>query len=217
MKPDTFTLNTGKTILSLCDFSGRWAQPYAEAGYRVIRVDLKPDREMDDLAQDILYMSRDVRWLEYWGVSKIHGILAAPPCTAFAGSGAQYWPAKDKDGRTLEGLAVIDACLRAIAIYRPEWWSMENPVGRLRRWLGPPHDLFNPCDFGGWGDGSDAYTKKTLLWGNFIKPNRRPVAPIKSCSQGSWVQRLGGKSERTKELRSMTPLGFARAFFAANP
>ena len=29
-------------------------------------------------------------------------------------------------------------------------------------------------------------------------------------------QKLGGKSERTKELRSMTPMGFARAFCAAN-
>lgn len=28
--------------------------------------------------------------------------------------------------------------------------------------------------------------------------------------------KLGGKSERTKELRSMTPLGFAKAFFEAN-
>jgi hypothetical protein len=28
--------------------------------------------------------------------------------------------------------------------------------------------------------------------------------------------KLGGKSERTKELRSETPVGFARAFFLAN-
>lgn len=27
------------------------------------------------------------------------------------------------------------------------------------------------------------------------------------------IMKLGGKSERTKELRSMTPLGFAKAFF----
>jgi len=29
--------------------------------------------------------------------------------------------------------------------------------------------------------------------------------------------KYGGKSERTKILRSITPLGFAKAFFEANP
>jgi hypothetical protein len=29
--------------------------------------------------------------------------------------------------------------------------------------------------------------------------------------------KLGGKSEKTKELRSMTPLGFAESFYLANP
>ena len=32
----------------------------------------------------------------------VYGILAAPPCTDFAGSGAQYWKTKDEDGRTKE-------------------------------------------------------------------------------------------------------------------
>ena len=88
---------------------------------------------------------------------------------------------------------------------------LENPVGRLRRWLGPPTLMFNPCDYG------DPYTKKTLLWGKFFPPKQTKVAPVKVCAQGSWVQKLGGSSERTKELRSMTPPGFAKAFFDANP
>ena len=192
-----------KTILSLCDYSGNWPAFYtAEDGYEVIKIDLKH--------------GGDVRMLPHLG-KKIHGVLAAPPCTAFAGSGAQYWPAKDEDGRTLEGISIVDACLRAVAIYRPKWWALENPVGRLRRWLGAPLFSFNPCDFGGWGDEKDAYTKKTLLWGDFNPPEKRPVEPVKVCAQGSWLQKLGGSSERTKELRSMTPLGFARAFREANP
>lgn len=171
-----------------------------------------------------------------------------PPCTAFAGSGAQYWKAKDGDGRTLEGLALVDACLRVVAVTKPRWWVLENPVGRLKRWLGPSSFSFNPCDFaqltqryqcqcghsfetelGKYGcpncEGStvaelfspDAYTKKTLLWGTFNAPAPAPLPPVRVCSQGSWVQALGGKSERTKELRSATPMGFAKAFFKANP
>lgn len=193
------------TIISFCDYTGAWSEPYRKAGYNVIRVDLKN--------------GDDVRLFEYIK-APVRGILAAPPCTAFAGSGAQYWPAKDADGRTLDGLALVDACLRAVAIYRPAWWVLENPVGRLRRWLGPPTDSFHPCDFAGWGDESDLYTKRTLLWGSFTKPERRPLEPVmyeRAGKRGSWQwATLGGKSERTKELRSATPKGFSRAFFEVN-
>lgn len=185
-----------KVILSLCDYTGNWSRPYAEAGYDVRLVDLKH--------------GDDVRLFKHID-AHVQGILAAPPCDSFSGSGAQYWPAKDADGRTLSSLSIVDACLRLVAIYRPVWWALENPVGRLRRWLGPPRLMFHPCDYG------DAYTKKTCLWGEFTAPRRTPVEPVRVSSQGSWVQRLGGKSERTKELRSATPMGFARAFFEANP
>lgn len=192
-----------KTILSLCDFSGNWPKFYKDAAdeYDVICVDLKH--------------GHDIRTFEFLD-RPIYGILAAPPCTAFAVSGAQYWAAKDASGETLEALGLVDACLRAIAVYRPKFWALENPVGRLRRYLGPPTLMFDPCDYGGWGDEKDAYTKKTLLWGTFQLPEKKPIEPIRVCSQGSWLQKLGGKSEKTKELRSMTPLGFARAFFEAN-
>ena len=185
-----------RVILDLCGGTGSWSAPYREAGYDVRIIDPKRG-------------GADVRMTEYPG--RVHGILAAPPCTDFSGSGAQYWPKKDEDGRTLDSLSVVDACFRFVTVCRPEWWALENPVGRLRRWIGPPVFIFNPCDFG------DAYTKRTLLWGKFSEPKKTPVDPVRACSQGSWIQRLGGKSERTKELRSMTPGGFARAFFAANP
>src|SRR5689334_18789953 len=127
-----------RRVLSLCDYSGAWSKPYRDAGYEVVQVDLK--------------LGLDVRLLEHPG--HVHGVLAAPPCTAFAGSGAQYWADKDADGRTLEGLALVDACLRIVATCRPQWWALENPVGRLRRWLGPPRLAFDPCDYG------DPYTKR---------------------------------------------------------
>lgn len=186
----------GRIILDLCGGSGSWSAPYKDAGYDVRVIDPKAD-------------SGDVRLFEFPG--PVHGILAAPPCTDFSGSGAQYWAEKNEDGRTLASLSVVDACLRIVTVCNPTWWALENPVGRLRRWLGPPAFSFNPCDFG------DPYTKRTLLWGRFNPPTKTPVPPVRACSQGSWIQKLGGKSERTKELRSITPPGFARAFFEANP
>lgn len=187
--------NSHKIILSLCDFSGAWSQPYVDAGYNVIRVDLK--------------RGLDIRFLDYIH-DPVYGILAAPECTAFSGSGAQYWPKKDESGETAFALSLVDACLRAVAIYKPKFWALENPVGRLRKWLGPPRHMFHPCDYG------DPYTKKTLLWGEFNQLTPNKVAPEKVCAQGSWLMKLGGKSERTKELRSTTPPGFSKAFFEAN-
>lgn len=193
-------MSLAPVVLSLCDHSGVWSAPYREAGYIVQRVDLK--------------LGSDVRLLEYPG--PVRGVLAAPPCTAFAIAGAQFWRDKDRDGRTLEGLAVVDACLRLIAISRPSWWALENPAGRLRRWLGPPRYSFNPCDFAGApGLEHEAYTKRTLLWGEFQSPR---TAPAPAAAVIEWPgMRLGGSSERTKELRSITPGAFARAFFEANP
>ena len=67
---------------------------------------------------------------------------------------------------------------------------------------------FNPCDYG------DAYKKRTLLWGNFnTNLKKNPVEPV---IPSPLHQKLGGKSAKTKELRSITPPGFARAFFEAN-
>ena len=187
-------LDETKIILDLCGGSGSWSKPYFEAGYDVRLVTL-PDCDV-----------RSYRPPQ----RQVYGILAAPPCDHFSVSGAQYWPAKDADGRTQEALDIVSACCRIIIACKPTFWALENPVGRLKYWLGEPVMSFNPCDYG------DAYTKKTLLWGAFNFPERNPVEPIRSCSQGSWIQKLGGKSEKTKELRSITPQGFAKAFFEAN-
>ena len=107
------------------------------------------------------------------------------------------------------------------------WWALENPVGRINSLMpemevvGPIY--FNPCDYGGWlNPPGDHYTKKTGLWGKFIMPKPKPVEPemitLSNGKRGSWMwAKLGGKSSRTKELRSATPMGFAKAFKEANP
>lgn len=182
-----------RIILDLCGGTGSWSKPYKDAGYDVQLITL-PDNDV----------------MTYCPPKGIYGILAAPPCDHFSVSGAQYWPVKDKDGRTIEAMSIVMRCLRIISYARPTFWAMENPVGRLRKWIGDPTLMFNPCDYG------DPYTKKTLLWGVFNTPEKNPVEPIRVCSQGSWIQKLGGKSEKTKTLRSMTPPGFAKAFFEAN-
>lgn len=184
-------------VLSLCDFTGNWSRPYRDAGYDVRQVDLQH--------------GDDVRLFEALPYP-VRGVLAAPPCTDFASSGARWWEGKGQTA-VLDGLALVDACCRIILIHRPQWWVIENPIGRLNRWLGEPVMLFDPSDYGNYcGGQNDNYTKKTCLWGSFNPPMKARVA----ATDGSRMHRLSPSVDRAA-LRSETPPGFSQAFFEANP
>jgi hypothetical protein len=89
-------------------------------------------------------------------------------------------------------------------------WALENPVGRIEKLGGlPPWRLsFDPNHIG------DPYTKKTLLWGRFNAD--LPIAPVEPTEGSKMHSQYGGKSLATKNARSVTPEGFAYAFFMAN-
>jgi len=189
--------NSKKIILDLCGGTGSWSKPYRDAGYDVRLITLP---------------GNDVR--EYVPPKNVYGILAAPPCTHFSGSGACWWKEKDKDGRTLTDLEIFTACLRIILLAKPKFWVLENPVGRLHRWFGKPKMYFNPCDYG------DAYTKKTCLWGEFNEPKKNPVKPKyiigkRDGKRYSPIHYMVRTPDRAK-IRSITPPRFANAFFKAN-
>lgn len=210
-----------KVILDLCGGTGSWATPYTDAGYDVRLVTL-PDQ--------------DVR--EYNPPSKVHGILAAPPCTQFAVSGARWWKVKPKE-LLYEAVEIVNACLRIIEAAQPEWWALENPVGRLPKFIGPYKYTWQPYDYG------DPWLKRTCIWGEHVQPVRCPV-PKPDTSKGRWRSSLtnhlspkptAGQIKKLVEtgmlpadwvhrcppgvdratLRSITPPGFAKAFFEANP
>jgi hypothetical protein len=148
-------------------------------------------------------LPEDVRL--YVPPEEVHGILAAPPCTHLAGSGARWWGSKGESA-LLESLSIVDACLRIIMVTRPVFWALENPVGRLSTYIGKPDMYFHPYEYG------DPYSKKTCLWGKFVKPRKSPVTPVSK----SPIHYMAPGPERSA-LRSITPSGFAKAFFEANP
>ena len=175
----------GRIILDLCGGTGAWSEPYAEAGYDVRNITLPQD----------IRISCPV---------SCYGILAAPPCTHLSGSGARWWANKGHQA-LLDALSLVDACLRFVAICRPKFWVLENPVGRLIHYIGKPRMYFNPCDYG------DPYTKKTCLWGDFNEPKKSPVEPEKQ--NRIWNASPSGHRGR---IRAITPPAFAKAFFEAN-
>ena len=163
---------------------------------------------------------------------EVYGILAAPPCTMFS-----YARTKAKKPRDLqEGMKVVEACLKIIwqAQYGLEkstsrvttlkFWALENPYAMLKHFLGKPAFTFDPWEFG------DGYQKKTALWGKFNEPVKAPVPMTeemkKLAKTNSYLHKIKFpkfRSDRGIEFRfnadrkSITPAGFARAFFEANP
>lgn len=202
-----------KTLLSLFDYTGNWALPFAESGeWNVLMCDIKHEHNDFDTFSDI--MSIDAKMLYeniFENFGTIDGIIAAVPCTEFAVSGARWFKQKDRDGRTKVAIDLVYQTMQIIECCRPNFWCIENPISRIHTLvpdIGKPAMYFNPCDFG------EPYTKKTALYGKF---NANLQKNIVEPTEGSKMHRLyGGKSERTKALRSVTPPGFAKAFFEAN-
>ena len=173
---------TDRVILDLCGGSGAWSAPYRAAGYDVRLVDL-PD---------------DVR--TWKAPAAAHGVLCAPPCTVFSYARNRYPPTEAEFN---DGLSIVNAC-KAIAIKtRPKWWALENPLNKLRRWLGPPQWIFERWEYG------DPGRKLTALWGDFEPPMFTPK-PFE------WGDRWKQK-ENAVPADAVTPPGFAQAFFEANP
>lgn len=227
-----------KTIISFFDYSGNWLEPYWKNGWNVIQMDRKIKNLHDGysaFSEDILKLDTD--WF-YENIFDQYGTvdacLFAPPCTDYANSGAKHWKSKDAGEPGLFGdfyrLEVFDEyvmqCLRIVDLCkgsdeeawydedgkRTFFWALENPVGRIAKRIPEIGEayFFQPYEFG------DPYSKKTGLYGEFEMPKPTNIVQPEMGKHGSKTQKLGGKSERTKELRSITPLGFAYAFYEAN-
>ena len=185
-------MNSKKIILDLCGGTGAWSQPYVDAGYNVRIIDLPEDIRLISLPNNV------------------HGILAAPPCTYFCRM--RMCRGRPSDEQFVEGLSVVDACLRIILLTTPAWWALENPQGYLHKWLGQPQLKFHPWEYG------DTWTKRTWIWGNFnvLQKNIvKPIGPLVNSRTGHEKGKKGIAKNFTERAR--TPPGFAKAFFEANP
>ena len=81
-------------------------------------------------------------------------IIAFPPCTHLAVSGARHFEQKRKDGRQQQGIdffmKFVNANCNKIAI--------ENPIGIMSSIYRKPNQIIQPYMFG------DKFTKSTCLW-----------------------------------------------------
>ncbi len=200
-------------IISLYDHSTEWPAPFIKAGYPVMPWD---GRIEGDILEGFTTLCIQIDEAIEAGY-QVHGILAAPPCTEFTVSGARWWEEKAKQplpegecwGKLDYAIAYAHLVLHLVDLYRPKFWALENPAGRIEQQIPELKPFrrysFHPCDFG------DPYTKRTILWGDFNADlQKNPVEPTKK----NYIRDLGSHSRAHKG--SITPAGFARAFFEAN-
>ena len=124
-------------------------------------------------------------------------IIAFPPCTNLAVSGARYFKEKQEDGRQQASIEFFmqfaNADCKRIAI--------ENPIGIMSTRYRKPDQIIHPWQFG------HGETKATCIWLKGL-PKLQPTDIVKGREQRIWKMQPG--PERAK-LRSKTYLGIARA------
>ena len=161
--------------------------------------------------------------------------MAFPVCTDMAVSGAAHFKRK-AEADPLFQIKAVSHAMRCGELFDALGvpYFVENPVSVLAtKWRKPDHS-FHPYEYGGyvhddqaehprWPEyiaPKDAYKKKTCLWtGNgFVMPWTDPVDPEVYHGNGysTAMMKLGGKSQRTKDIRSATPRGFATAVYEFN-
>lgn len=185
-------------ILVACEFSGVVRDAFRARGHEAYSCDLLPsESEVDGLA---LHFQRDVREIitsERCAYHQWDLLIAHPPCTDLAVSGARYFPAKRADGRQQRALDFVRELLAA-PVARI---ALENPVSVISTAIRKPDQIIQPWQFG------HGEVKATCLW---LK-NLPPLIPTNIVEgRTARVHRASPGPDRWKE-RSRTLQGIADA------
>ena len=123
-------------------------------------------------------------------------VIAFPPCTNLASSGARWFKEKREDGRQQKS---IDFFMLFANLNVP--YCIENPIGIMSSVWRKPDQIIQPWQFG------HGETKATCLWLNKL-PLLKPTNIVEGREQRIW--KMGPSKDRSK-LRSKTYPGIAEA------
>lgn len=233
IKPPKKVLN----VLVACEESQRVCTEFRKLGHNAYSCDLlncSGGHPEWHFKMDVLKVIKDKGGiLENGDKVKISGnwdiMIAHPPCTYLAVSGAKWYyhpddkdlpieqrrphprfpnRAKDREDGVNFFLALVNADIEHIAV--------ENPIGIMSKRYRKPDQIVQPYWFG------DPFSKKTCLW---LK-NLKPLKPTKIVDKGEYIELKSGKrlpkwysdaltkaktAEERRTLRSKTFPGFAKA------
>jgi hypothetical protein len=134
-------------ILCACEESQAVTIELRRLGHEAYSCDIEPcsgGHPEWHLQQDVIPLLR-----EKWDM-----IIAFPPCTHLAVSGAAWFEQKRKDGRQKQAIDFFMQFANCVC----EKVAIENPVGIMSTTWRKPDQIINPWEFG------HAEQKKTCLW-----------------------------------------------------
>lgn len=183
-------------VLIACEYSGIVREAFRARGHNALSCDLLPTEIPGPHYQCSVLNILDAGW---------DMIIAHPPCTHLAVSGARWWPGK-KD----QQVAAIQFVSQIMQANCPRI-AIENPIGILSTAIRKPDQIVQPYWFG------DPHTKSTCLWLKGLPP----LEPTNMVGKGERHITKSGRSlpawynlppsaDRGK-LRSKTFPGFAAA------
>lgn len=123
-------------------------------------------------------------------------VIAFPPCTDLAVSGARYFKQKREDGRQQNS---IEFFMKFTKLECP--WAIENPIGIMSTVYRKPDQIIQPWMFG------HGETKATCLWIKGL-PKLKPTQIVDGREQRVW--RMPPSKDRAT-LRSKTFIGVSKA------
>lgn len=174
-------------VLVACEFSGAVRDAFRNRWHDAWSCDLLPSENFS-----MFHYETDVRNVlnERWDL-----MIAHPPCTHLAVSGARWW--KDKKEEQAEALEFVRTLMNA-PIPRI---CIENPISIISRVIRKPDQIIQPWQFG------HGETKATCLWLKNL-PKLTPTNIVEG--REARVHRMPPGKDRWKE-RSRTYKGIAEA------
>lgn len=176
-------------VLVACEFSGVVRRAFRERGHNAWSCDLLPaeDGSPYHIQGDALELL-DGDW---------ELLIAHPPCTDLASSGARWFKEKKADGRQQKAIEFFMQFVNAPI----EHICIENPVGVMSTVWRKPDCIVNPWQFG------DPFQKTTCLWLRNLPP-LQPTNIVEGREQKCWKE--PPHPDRWKR-RSRTYSGIAKA------
>ena len=157
-------------VLVACEFSGIVREAFAKRGHDAWSCDLLPTEIPGQHIQDDVLKHLNDGW---------DLMIAHPPCTHLAVSGARHFAKKIADGRQQQG---IDLFMAFVTTNIPKW-CIENPVGIMSSIYRKPNQIIQPWQFG------EPFQKTTCLWTN----NLTNLVPTKIVDKGDFTIFKSGK------------------------
>lgn len=196
-------MNPKKRVLIACEESQAVCIAFRELGFEAYSCDILPcsgnhpewhvQSDITPIINGCFFNTEDGNLHD---VFKWDAIIAFPPCTHLAASGAPSWKQKQLDGRQSEGIDFF----MAIANNSCNYIAIENPTGIMSKKFRKPDQIINPYQFG------DPYRKRTCLWlkGFPLLLETNIVNPIASWHSGS--TRGGIKKDGTRTQSKLPSL-----------